>query len=193
MKTILSVALLAAVVVVPSHAEKAPAVDCSKMLSSFKTEVSSNQSFVLQLVERAVRENPSCACEIVKVAIQATNAESKLIASIVEVVGTSAPEQLRIAAQCAVAVAPDSLEAVQAVLAKLDPGTGNAKQGSEKGGTEKDSDSGDDLPNPLDFPGSGKDKDVGFGKNSPGSNGATTSFFTSQFAQVAASSSTKNQ
>jgi hypothetical protein len=193
MKNILSLALLSAAIVIPSHAGKAPAVDCSKMLSSFKAEVSANQSFVLQLVERAVRENPSCSCEIVKAAIQTTNAESKLIASIVEVVGTSVPEQLRLAAQCAVAVAPDSLEDVQAVLAKLDPGTGNAQEGSEKGGTDKEAVAEEETPNPLDFPGSGKDKDVGFGKNAPGSNGAGNAFFTGQFAQVASNPGTNNQ
>jgi hypothetical protein len=195
MKTILTTAFCAVFSIAVSHADnsakKSPAVDCSKVLPSFKSEVSANPSFVLQLVERAVRENPSCSCEIVKTAIKATKADSKRVASIVEVVGTSVPEQLRIASQCAVAVAPDSLKEVQAVLSKLDPGAKVAARDSTKGGTDEDT--GDETPNPLDFPGSGKDKDVGFGKNAPGSNGSGSSFFTSQFAQVASPATTKNQ
>lgn len=154
--------------------EKAPVVDCGKLIASIKSEVSSNQSFVLQIVERAIRENSSCACEIVKAAIQATNADSKLIGSIVEVVGLSAPEQLRLSAQCAVAVAPDALDAVQAVLAKLDPGTGDGDEISAKGGSEKapaEADDDWDEFNPLYFPEGESNNNTGNGNSRGGSNG----------------------
>jgi hypothetical protein len=56
-------------------------------------------------------------------------------------------------AQCAIAVAPDALPNVQAVLAKLDPNRGeggySAKGNNPKGGIGQSS----DLGNPLDFPG----------------------------------------
>ncbi|MFM2170258.1 MAG: hypothetical protein RI957_487 [Verrucomicrobiota bacterium] len=163
--------LLAFATMVLSHADKAPSVECSKLISSIKAEVSANQSFVLQIVERAVRENPSCACEIVKTAIQSTNADSKLIASIIEVVALSAPEQLRLSAQCAVAVAPDSLEAVQAVLAKFDPATGNEEQRSAKGGVDKEPVEEEEMPNPLDFPLANRDKTVDTDENGGGNSG----------------------
>jgi hypothetical protein len=169
MKSTLTFALLALSAAGFAYAEKTPAIDCLKLQTAIKTEVSANQSLVLQIVERAVRENPTCACEIVKASIQATDADAKLIASIVEVVGVAVPEQLRLAAQCAVAVAPDALLDVQAVLAKLDPATGDGATASEKGGVDKAPvAAADDSPNPLDFPETGKAGYAGFGNNSPG-------------------------
>jgi|GEM_PF-1505523 len=168
MKTTLTIALLALSAAGFAHAEKPSGADCLKLQASIKSEVTANQSLVLQIVERAVRENPACACEIVKTAIQATEADTKLVASIVEVVGVAVPEQLRLAAQCAVAVAPDALEDVQAVLAKLDPATGDGETVSAKGGVDKQPVATSDLPNPLDFPDTGKSGYAGFGNNRPG-------------------------
>ena len=142
MKTTLKFALLAAVCCASVHAADKPQVDCVKVSFSIKEEVASNQSLVLQIVEKAVLANQDCACEVVKSAITATQADNKLIASIVEVAAMAAPEKMRLIAQCAVAVAPDSLTDVQAVLAKLDPGTSNGgksgKEVTEKGGLEED-------------------------------------------------------
>jgi hypothetical protein len=168
MKTTLKFAVMAALSTGALFAETTVPVDCSKLSISLKEEISANQSLVLQIVERAVLTNPSCACEIVKASIQETKADSKLIASIVEVVGVAAPEQLRLAAQCAVAVAPDSLEDVQAVLAKLDPGTGDGVVESEKGGVDKGGIAKEKTPNPLDFPLADGPQGVGFSPNSPG-------------------------
>jgi hypothetical protein len=130
MKTTLKFALLAAVCCASVHAADKPQVDCVKVSFSIKEEVASNQSLVLQIVEKAVLANQDCACEIVKSAIMATQADNKLIASIVEVAAAAAPEKMRLIAQCAVAVAPDSLTDVQAALAKLDPGTSNGGKAS---------------------------------------------------------------
>ena len=160
MKTTLKFATLTALSTGALFAEKPVPVDCQKVSVPFAEEVVAHQSLVLQLVDRAVRENPSCACEIVKTAIKATKADNKLIASIVEVAAIAAPDQLRVVAQCAVAMAPDSLEEVQAVLAKLDPGTGDGVVASEKGGVDKEPVATEETPNPLDFPTTGKDKDV---------------------------------
>lgn len=123
MKTTLKFAFLAAVCSASVHAADKPQVDSVKVSLSIKEKVASNQSLVLQIVEKAVLANPDYACEIVKSAITATQADNKLIASIVEVAAMAAPEKMRLIAQSAVAVAPDSLTDVQAVLAKLDPGT----------------------------------------------------------------------
>ena len=106
------------------HGVENPKVDCVKLSFEIKEEVAANQSLVLQIVEKAVLANRDCACEIVKSAITATRADNKLIASIVEVAAVTAPEKMYLVALCAVAVAPDSSVDVQAVLAKLDPGTG---------------------------------------------------------------------
>lgn len=135
--------------------------DCSKVGLTIQSEVKAAPSSILMIVEKAVRADSSCACEIVKAAIIASEAESDLVASIVEVVAIASPEQMRIAAQCAVAVAPDALADVQAVLAKYDPATGDGessgKEVAEKGGM-------DEKPagaNPLDFPTNGQEVAVG--------------------------------
>jgi len=177
MKTTFTMALLAVLGASVSFAEKTAAVDCVKLSTTIKTEVTENQSLVLEIVDRAVRANPSCACEIVKASIAASQADHKLIASIVEVAATAAPEQLRIVAQCAVAVAPDSLEDVQAVLAKLDPGTGDGETASAKGGVDKQP-IAEKTPNPLDFPVDPNGK--GFSPNTPGGTANNVLFYQTQ-------------
>lgn len=131
-------------------------VDCQKLSASVKEAISADQSSVLEVVQTQVSANPGCACEVVKAAIEASNADAAAVASIVESASTAAPEQMRLVSQCAVAVAPDALSNVQAVLAKLDPSSGesadvaySAKGG--KGGMVTETAS--DLGNPLDFPG----------------------------------------
>ena len=140
MKTTLKIALLIAVCGTFAHGAESPQIDCVKLSLKIKEELVANQSLVLQIVEKAVLANQDCACEIVKAAITATQADNKLIASIVEVAAVTAPEKMRLVAQCAVAVAPDSLVDVQAVLAKLDPGTGeggtSGKEVDAKSGME---------------------------------------------------------
>jgi hypothetical protein len=63
---------------------------------------------------------------------------------------------MRLISQCAVAVAPDALSNVQAVMAKLDPNSGETTPAKKD---SKDSKTPATTPqvasNPLDFPGSG--------------------------------------
>lgn len=124
MKKTMKFALVATLFSFASVAAHAAEIDCVKLSFAIKQEVAANHSMVLQIVEKAVLANPGCACEIVKASISETQADVKMVAAIVEVAAKAAPEQMRVIAQCAVAVAPDSLAEVQLVLAKLDPGTG---------------------------------------------------------------------
>lgn len=132
------------------------AVDCVALSLSVKNAVAGEQSKVLEIVSAEVATAPACACEIVKSAIEASKADVKTVAAIVEVAATAAPEQMRLVSQCAVAVAPDALAAVQAVVAKLDPNLGDSGTGAKsakgaKGGVGEVA----SMPNPLDFPGEG--------------------------------------
>ena len=97
---------------------------------------------------------PGCACEIVKAAIEASKANARWSRAIVESAATAAPDKMRLISQCAVAVAPMSLDEVQAVIAKPDPNAGEAGQSakSAKGGETGEVAT---TPNPLDFPGQG--------------------------------------
>ncbi|WP_435895972.1 hypothetical protein [Oceaniferula spumae] len=139
--------------VTPSYAA---APDCYKVSTAVKKAVAANPENVLELVATQVAQNESCACEIVKAAIVASDADKKLVANIVSAAITSAPSKVRIIGQCAVAVAPDALAEVQAVVTKMDANAGDGY--SAKGGA-KDA-KGVVVPppvasNPLDFPGRG--------------------------------------
>lgn len=150
-------------------------VDCTVITTSVQNEVTTNASLVLSIVEKFVKANPQCACEIVKTSIASSKADAKTVASIVEVAAVAAPDQMRLVAQCALAIAPDALNDVQAVMAKLDPATGDSgssgKEVAEKGGMEK---GGIDKPapatagNPLDFPTNGGGNVVGPTPGGPG-------------------------
>lgn len=137
---------------VPAFAE----VDCLKLSLFVKQAASSERSKVLEIVGKEVGAAPNCACEIVKAAIEGSSADAKTVAAIVEVAATAAPEQMRLISQCAVAVAPDALVNVQAVMAKLDPNLGESGT-SAKSSKDAKAPAGEvaALPNPLDFPGVG--------------------------------------
>lgn len=158
MKNTIKYALFGAVLalVTPAYAE---APDCYKVSTAVKKAVAASPEKVLELVATQVAQNESCACEIVKAAIVATDADKKLVANIVSAAVESAPSKVRIIGQCAVAVAPDALAEVQAVVTKFGSNSGDSSysaKGGEKGGDEK---GGEVIPpvsqNPLDFPGQG--------------------------------------
>ena len=155
MKMTIRFALLSAAFGLLSSAAIAE-VDCAKLAQSVKAAIAADPSATLQLVEKEILANPGCACEVVKAAIEGSKADAKLVASIVETASTAAPEQMRLVAQCAVAVAPDALTNVQAVLAKFDPNSGETTPAKSD---SKDAKAPAAAPsvasNPLDFPGSG--------------------------------------
>ena len=151
-KIIFSAIITASFGVLPSSA----AVDCINLSLSVKNAVSAEPSKVLEVVSAQVGAAPDCACEVVKSAIETTKANTKTVAAIVEAAATAAPEQMRLVSQCAVAVSPESLAAVQAVIAKLDPNLGDSAK-SSKSSKDSKAPAGEvaSMPNPLDFPGQG--------------------------------------
>ena len=99
---------------------------CASQSLALKGAIASAPSDLLQLVEAKVSASPGCSCEIVKTAIEVTQADAKTVAAIVRVASSASPDQMRLIAQCALAVAPDALADVQAVLAELDPNGGKS-------------------------------------------------------------------
>jgi hypothetical protein len=172
MKKSLQFALISAALGWVSATASAADVDCLKLALAVKA-AASDSSALLSLVEREVAANPACACEVVKAAIEGSKAEAALVASIVETASTAAPEMMRLISQCAVAVAPDAIGDVQAVMAKLDPNRGETVDSGAK--DAKDAETGpaavSGLPNPLDFPGQAPGDPpviVGFNPGGPG-------------------------
>jgi hypothetical protein len=129
--------------------------DCVKIAFEVRNAAKDFPDKILENVAEYVSESPKCACEVVKAAIEATSASEDLVAAIVETAIVASPEQMRIIAQCAVAVAPDALPKVQAVLAKLDVNSGEAASAKSAKGEKAAAQEVASMGNPLDFPGKG--------------------------------------
>lgn len=178
MKMTVRCALLSVALGLLSSSAALARVDCIKLALSVKLAVAANPSATLQIVEKEVAATPVCACELVKAAIEGSKANVELVAAIVETAATVAPEHRRLIGQCAVAVAPDALPNVQAVLAKLEPkqdkpagSAKNAVVASDAKGS-KGAQVAPPASNPLDFPGSGiADPPVQVGPNPGGPGG----------------------
>ena len=153
MKNTVRFAMLSAALGLLSTSAAFAKVDCAKLVLSVKQAVAANPSATLQIVEKQVGITPSCACELVKAAIQGSKANVKLVAAIVETAATVAPEHRHLIGQCAVAVAPDAHSAVQAVLKKLEPQMKGTPEASSKNALPKEA-KAKPTSNPLDFPGS---------------------------------------
>lgn len=143
-----SILLTTALGVVGASAE----VDCVALSQSVSLGVANDKSLVLEIVSKETAAAPGCACEIVKSAIKATKAENATVAAIVEAAITAAPDQMRLISQCAIAIAPDAISEIQAVLAKLDPNSGESVISSKSSKAPADEVASEDW-NPLDIPG----------------------------------------
>ena len=152
MKNTLKFALTAVLHSVASIAS-ADVADSVKLSKAVKVAVSADSSKVLEVVAANIAINESCACEIVKAAIVASDANKKLVAEIVNTAILAAPSQIRMITQCAMATAPDAGSNIQAVVEKYGSAGGNhsAKGGlaDEKGVIAPPEADG---PNPLDYP-----------------------------------------
>ncbi len=135
-----------------------PDADCRSVSLSVEQKIKLDPSSTLQIVEVELQTNAGCACEIVKSAIKASDADVDLVVAIVETSITAAPETMNLASQCAIAAMPEALAGVQALLAKYDPNAGATGNSSKSSKSSKDSksiipDSVASMPSPLDFPG----------------------------------------
>lgn len=135
--------------------------DRKRISLSVEQRIRQDVSRTLETVQTEIAANPSSACEIVKSAIQASDADVPMVVSIVETAVVASPENMRLISQCAIASAPESIAAVQSLLARLDPNTGDAESYSSKRSksakSAKSAKAGDvayvaavATPNPLD-------------------------------------------
>jgi hypothetical protein len=139
----------------PAEADAKTSPGYLRWVRYLQEKIHRNPAEVLAIVSEEATGHPNDICEIVKIAIEASAADVPTTAKIVEVAALAQPESMRLAAQCAMAVMPDALAEIQAVLAKLDPAGGN-------GGSDKDAKDAKDAkygevasivsPNPLDRP-----------------------------------------
>lgn len=115
--------------------QSSESADCPSVATSVEQRIKLDPSLVLEIVDSEISANPNCACEIVKTAIEASGADVSLVGYITETAITSAPQSMRMITQCAIAAKPEALSAVQAILAKLDPNSGDtySSKGSKSG------------------------------------------------------------
>lgn len=131
---------------------------CLSLPALVDARISEDPAKVTEIVADMVVRNPACSCEVVKAAIETSKPDAKTVAAIVEAAIHAAPEHMRLIAQCAIAMAPDSLAEVQAVLARLEPNRGESADSSKSAKSAKTPVSQGEvaqMPNPLDFPGQG--------------------------------------
>ena len=149
-----NLALISAVYRESGKSEKG--ADCLKVALSVEQRIKLDPAKVLEVVEFEVGANPSCACEIVKMAINTSEADVQLVVSIVETAITVSPESMRMVSQCAIATMPESITAVQALLAKLDPNSGDESASSKDSKSAKSAKVAAIVssppPDPLDRP-----------------------------------------
>ena len=153
-------------------------IDCIAVSDAVRQQVTAEQSKVLEIVASKISESPSCACEIVKSAITASDAEKNDVAAIVEVAIVSSPDQMRLITQCAIAAAPSALPEIQAVLARFDPNSGDSVSNSKSAKSSKGDDGSNQASqpndNPLNTPGVNPQGSPLDSFSADGTNGGTT-------------------
>ena len=109
----------------------ASAPNCSDIQRAVKKYVEDHPERVLEVVALQIGHHPTCACEVVKAAIVASEANTALVVEIVEAAIEVAPSRFRIIGQCAIAVAPDALSEVQTIVNKYGAVSGDSGLGAK--------------------------------------------------------------
>jgi hypothetical protein len=130
MKTNIVKSALTGLAVIVSLTGISAAADCDAVGAEVKKQVVKTPSKVLVIVDAAITKNESCACEIVKAAIEAADAkkDADLVREIVVTAVTAAQGMAATIAECAVAVSPSSAAEIKAGLSEVFEGAeGGAK------------------------------------------------------------------
>jgi len=84
--------------------------NCDKIAQDVRESVTKEPTKVLMIVEDALVINETCACEIVKAAITASNADQPMVKQIVQTAVAVAPKMSPVIIECANAVSPGAVE-----------------------------------------------------------------------------------
>jgi hypothetical protein len=96
-------------------ASAGPRTACDKIAEDVREAVSKDPAKVLMIVEDALVINETCACEIIKTAIMAANADEAMVVQIVQTALAVAPKMSAVIAECATAAAPAAGPAIAAL------------------------------------------------------------------------------
>ena len=89
---------------------------CEAVARQVRASVSAAPDQVLKSLRDATEGSPGCACEAVKAAIKATDADAELVGQIVYTAVIAAPAEATTVAECAVAAAPEASATIKAAL-----------------------------------------------------------------------------
>lgn len=139
MKNTIKFALVGALL---AAAAPVASADCYKVSKQAAKEISAQPEQALSILAKKISANKGCACEILKAAIVATEADKKQVAQMVEQAIELVPNKASLLTTCALAVAPDAHVEVMKVAAKYtNKNTGDsgstAKSGAKGGAEEK--------------------------------------------------------
>jgi hypothetical protein len=153
--------------VVASNSSSATEKAREKVIAEVKSKVQASPSDVLEIVKVYVSAHKGLAGEIVKAAIEATQADISMVLAIVDAAVRVAPEQVATIGHYAAAVAPDAAPGIVAIVSNVAT-AGDAKSGlgakdavaSALGGNDDSSvasalggaNDWNSSWNPLDFP-----------------------------------------
>jgi hypothetical protein len=96
-----------------AHSSHAQSTGCDEIARDVAVAIQKDPSKALMIVEDALVINESCACEIIKAAIVATNADSALVNQIVQTGIAVAPKMSGVIMDCATSVSGGSPTAVE--------------------------------------------------------------------------------
>lgn len=94
------------------------AAECDLIGQEVTKAVSEKPTKVLVIVDEMIAKNESCACEIVKAAINASDADKALVREIVVTAVSAAQGMAATIAECAVAEAPEAASEIKAGLSE---------------------------------------------------------------------------
>ena len=89
---------------------------CEAVGQKVSAAVAAAPDRVLQSLSNAAENSPNCACEAVKAAIKASQADAELVGQIVYTAVIAAPTEATTIAECAVAAAPEASATIKAAL-----------------------------------------------------------------------------
>lgn len=125
---------VSAVVAVPSEPLPAPtagasSLSCIQLAARVEVEIGKAPSEVLNIVRRAIVDNDSCACDVVKAAIKAAKADDTLTGLIVETAVKTQPARFKEIVECAILAKPTAKAQVRAALERVFGTKGSGKGG----------------------------------------------------------------
>ncbi len=105
-KRSVAASLLLIIAAYPLATSAGSTLNCDQIAKDVRESVTKEPGKVLMIVEDALVINESCACEIIKAAIQASNADAAMSKQIVQTAIAVAPKMTGIIVECAEAVSP---------------------------------------------------------------------------------------